>query len=106
MCKQHVLGPYQVAPRDLDTYETLDGVDIGAWYLLINGAFHFVENEQRGKELRALLGKLVKPRPRLYILSHDWYGAARGNVFYLARSPGAALMRAGIYTRAQLATLP
>ena len=52
---QNIQGPFQVIDTDLDHHETLDAVDLGAWYIVINGAMQFVENEKLAVHLESSL---------------------------------------------------
>jgi hypothetical protein len=47
-----IIGPYQINDQDLATHPTLDPIDLGEWYLIINGSMVFFENEQRATEMR------------------------------------------------------
>jgi hypothetical protein len=58
MSKQNVSGPYQIELDDLERFESLDGIDLGEWYILINGAIQFTGTEERGHELKSMLSKL------------------------------------------------
>jgi hypothetical protein len=53
-----ISGPYQVEPETLDRHETLDAVDLGSWYILINGSMQFVDDEHEGAKLVSMLQKL------------------------------------------------
>jgi len=56
---QTVSGPYQITGDDVDRSSTLDAVDIGGWYVLLNGTYQFVDNELAGRRLVELL-KAIK----------------------------------------------
>jgi len=47
-----ITGPYQVDDSVLESHETLDAADFGAWFLVIQGSLVFFENEQRAREMR------------------------------------------------------
>lgn len=56
--KQQVSGPYQVTQQNVERSSTLDGVDLGSWYVLLNGTMQFVESQQKGRDLVRLLKAL------------------------------------------------
>ena len=55
---QLIHGPYIIDEDTIDRYQTLDAVEIGKWYIVINGAIHVVGTYERGKELVSMLSKL------------------------------------------------
>ena len=50
-----VSGPYQVDESVLESHETLDATDLGAWFLVVQGSLVFFETEKRAIETRKSL---------------------------------------------------
>jgi len=53
-----VSQPFQISEDDIERSSTLDAVDIGAWCVMLNGTFQFVESEFEGNKLVTLLNSL------------------------------------------------
>ena len=45
-----ITGLYQVNENDLETHETLDSIDLGAWYIIVNGSMIFRSNEHECRQ--------------------------------------------------------
>ena len=56
--KQNVDGPYQVTDEDLEYHETLDAIDVGKWYIIINGSMQFVADRKHGITIKEILTKI------------------------------------------------
>jgi hypothetical protein len=51
-------GPYQITDQDIDEDDSIDAIDLGTWYIAINGETITVDNQREGIKFVQILKAL------------------------------------------------